>query len=156
MSGKLARDLMQTHLITVAPETPLLDVQRLFVEEEIGGAPVVDDMQRLLGVISSVDVLRAVEEEHETGATQSSYLRDTLEFSGPDWSQRLVDFQDRLAQISVSDAMTRGTVTVEGSAGVSEIARAMREHHIHRVFVVDEGRLAGVISTFDLVSLLED
>ena len=57
----LARDVMQTHLVTVEPELPLVDVHRLFVEEEITGAPVVDDTGRLLGVISSTDLLRAVD-----------------------------------------------------------------------------------------------
>ena len=62
---RTARDVMQTYLISVNPETPLLEVHRLFVDEEINGAPVVDETGRLLGVISSVDLLRAVEEEHD-------------------------------------------------------------------------------------------
>jgi CBS domain-containing protein len=146
---------MQTYLISVNPETPLLEVHRLFVDEEITGAPVVDETGRLLGVISSVDLLRAVEEEHDAAAADSSYLRDFLEVSGPDWQEGSDDFQARLRERTVSDAMTRGGITVTPDTVISDVAAALRKHRIHRVFVVDGEQLCGVISTFDLVALLE-
>ena len=108
----LARDVMQTHLVTVEPELPLVDVHRLFVEEEITGAPVVDETGRLLGVISSTDLLRAVDEEHGSASSETHYFRESLEFSGPDWARAPSDFQDRLAALTVEDAMTRGGITV--------------------------------------------
>ena len=104
--ARTARDVMQTYLISVNPETPLLEVHRLFVDEEINGAPVVDETGRLLGVISSVDLLRAVEEEHDAASAGSNYLRDFLEFSGPDWQEGSDNFQDRLGERTVLDSRT--------------------------------------------------
>jgi CBS domain-containing protein len=152
---RTAGEIMQRHLITVAPDTPLLDVQRLFVEEEINGAPVVAEDGRLLGVISSADLLRAVEEERDTARSEARYFRDDLAFSGPDWSQVTEDFQDRLRELTVEDAMTRGGVCVAPEAPITEVARTLRQHRIHRVLVADGQRLVGLISTFDLVALLE-
>jgi len=146
---------MQTYLISVNPETPLLEVHRLFVDEEINGAPVVDETGRLLGVISSVDLLRAVEEEHDAASSESSYLQDFMEISGPDWQDESNNFQARLGERTVADAMTRGGITVSPEAPVHEVAATLRKHRIHRVFVVDGEQLSGVISTFDLVALLE-
>jgi CBS domain-containing protein len=151
----LARDVMQSSVVTVSPETSLVDVQRLFVEEGIGGAPVVDDTGRVVGVISASDVLRAVEAERDTAAAEPRYFRETLEFSGPDWSHALEDFQDRLGELQVADAMTEGVVMVPPEAPVGEVARRMRAHRIHRILVVEDGVLAGIVSTFDLVALLE-
>lgn len=151
---KLARDVMQTHVISVELDLPLLDVHRLFVEEEINGAPVVDETGRLLGVITSLDLLRAVEEEHESGSASPRYFRDDLEFSGPDWTNAPEDFQDRLSELTVHDAMTAGAVTVSPDAPISEIADLLLRHRIHRVLVVERELLAGLISTFDLISLL--
>jgi CBS domain-containing protein len=153
---RTARDVMQTYLISVNPETPLLEVHRLFVDEEINGAPVVDETGRLLGVISSVDLLRAVEEEHDAASSESSYLHDFVEISGPDWQNESDNFQARLGERTVADAMTRGGITVSPEAPVHEVAATLRKHRIHRVFVVDGERLSGVISTFDLVALLEN
>jgi CBS domain-containing protein len=155
MSEAVARDLMQTQVVTVDPETPLVDVQRLFVEEEINGAPVVSDDREILGVVTSLDVLRAVEEEHDTAASYSVYFRESLEFSGPDWSRMPEDFQDRLAQLTAADAMTKGVISVTADAPASQIARTLRSNHVHRVFVVEDGALLGVISTFDLIAVLE-
>ena len=154
--GRTARDVMQTYLISVNPETPLLEVHRLFVDEEITGAPVVDETGRLLGVISSVDLLRAVEEEHDAASAGSRHFQDILEFSGPEWQEGPDNFQDRLGEQTVSDAMTRGGITVAPDTTVSDVAATLRKHRIHRVFVVDGDQLCGVISTFDLVALLEE
>ena len=151
----LARDLMQTHLVTVEPELPLIDVHRLFVEEEITGAPVVDETGRLLGVISSTDLLRAVEEEHDSAGSEPNYFREWLEFSGPDWVGAPSDFQDRLTSLTVADAMTRGGITVAPDIPIEEVAAVMRRDRVHRVLVVENDLLVGILTTFDLIGLLE-
>ena len=153
--GALARDVMQTHVVTVEPELPLIDVHRLFVEEEITGAPVADETGRLVGVISSTDLLRAIEEEHESATSEPHYFREWLEFSGPDWTRSSPDFQDRLASLTVADAMTRGGITVSPDAPIAEVAGLMRRHRVHRVLVVEDGLLVGILTTFDLIGLLE-
>jgi len=150
-----ARDIMQRDVVTVDPETSLLNVHRLFVEEEIHGAPVVDDEGRILGVISALDLLRAVDEERDTAVTESSYFRDFLPYSGPDWGASPEDFQERLAQRTVSDVMTEGAITVDAEASVPEVARALRSRNVHRVLVVEGGLLVGIISSMDLVAVLE-
>lgn len=62
---RCAGDLMARDVVTVSPETPILDVHRLFVEEEIHGAPVVDEDGVVRGVISTLDLLRIVRDEAE-------------------------------------------------------------------------------------------
>jgi CBS domain-containing protein len=150
-----ARDVMQTSVMSVQPDTPLAHVARLFVDEAIHGAPVVDDTDRLLGVISITDLIRAVDETHESGAATAVYFRDVLEFSGPDWSSAPEDFQDRLEQLTVADVMQPSVVTVGEDATVPEIAKLLRANRIHRVIVVRDGVLAGLVTALDLVGLLE-
>ena len=150
-----ARDVMQKSVISVQPDTPLAQVARLFVEEAIHGAPVVDETDRLLGVVSVTDLLRAVDETHESGAATAVYFRDVLEYSGPDWSSAPEDFQDRLEQLSVADVMQPSVVTVGEDATVPEIAKLLRANGIHRVIVVRDGVLAGLVTALDLVGLLE-
>ena len=50
---KTAKDVMQTQVLTLSPDDPLHVAQRLFYEEGIHGAPVVDDSGRLLGMHDS-------------------------------------------------------------------------------------------------------
>ena len=152
---RTARDLMQTHLITLSPDTPLLNAQRLFVDEEINGAPVIDETGKLLGVVSTLDILRAVEEEHDTASSYKVYFHSELEFSGPDWSSMPEDFQDRLGQLTVAEAMTKGGVTVSPDTSIVDLAKHLRTNRIHRALVLENDQLVGIISTFDLLATIE-
>lgn len=149
-----ARDIMESKVLTVSPDLPLIDCHRLFAESEIHGAPVVGDDGTLVGVVSSADLLRAVAEEHGAGRIDSHYLRDFVEFSGPDWASMPADFQDRLREVRVSDVMTTEVVSVSPDMDVSGVARTLCHQRVHRVLVMEGERLAGLISTFDLVGLL--
>ncbi len=148
-----ARDLMERDVITVTPETRIIDVHRLFVDEEIHGAPVVGKDGLVHGVVSSLDLLRVVRDELEPGAkaTTTTYFRDELPYSRPDWLEMPEDFQCRMQDLTAADAMTRDIVAVGLDATVDDIARTMREQHVHRVLVIEDRALIGVISTFDLL-----
>ena len=153
----LAKDVMQTDVISVSPDASLIEVHRLLVEEEISGAPVIDEEGTVLGVISSKDLLRAVQEEYESGAAGKAptYFREELPYSGPDWLGAPDDFQDRMAALTAADAMVREVISVGPDASISEVARVMRSNRIHRAFVVKDRELVGILTTFDLVGLLE-
>lgn len=150
-----ARELMEARVVTVDPEASLLEVHRLFAEEEISGAPVVNDLGSVVGVITSSDLIRAVEEESVTARVDSQYFRDLLPYTAPDWAAGPEDFQDRLAGLRVSDAMTPQVLTIPPDTPAPEIARALRSRHIHRVFVAAGGQLLGVVTAFDLLRVLE-
>lgn len=155
MAALTARSIMQTHVVTVSPQDPLSSVHRLFFEEDINGAPVVDDQEFVVGVITSKDLLRAAAEEHDSTRGDPGYFRELLEFSGPDWENAPEGYLDRLRERSVEEYMTEHAVSVSPDASIPEVARAIRSHGVHRVLVVDSGRLVGIISTFDLVGVLE-
>jgi len=146
-----ARDLMQRDVISVSPDTPILDVYRLFVEEEIHGAPVVDDDQVVRGVITTLDLLRVTRDELEPGAalSGSEYFRDDLPYSAADWMHLPGDLQDRMAKVVARDAMSREVVSVAPELPIEEVAQIMLAQRIHRVLVVGDGVLAGVLTTFD-------
>jgi CBS domain-containing protein len=130
LSERRASDVMQRDVITLSPEMPILDVYRMFVEEEIHGAPVVDEAGAVRGVVSTLDLLRLGNEE--------AYVA-----------------RDSTGQLTADDAATRELVTVGPNATVEEVARTMLAQHVHRVLVVDRDReLLGVISTFDLLRIV--
>jgi CBS domain-containing protein len=150
-----AKSIMQTHLVTVSPETRLDSVRQLFLEEEINGAPVVDDESLLMGVITTSDLLYAAAEEHDGARGDPRWFRELFEQAGPDFEDAPDGFIDRLSERTVRDYMTESVVTVSPETSVSDVARQLRENRIHRVLVAEGGILTGIISTFDLVALLE-
>lgn len=128
MSNLLVRDLMQRDVMSVNPSAALIDVSRLFVAEEIHGAPVIDEEQRALrGVVSTADLLRASVEDDDLG-----------------------EATDR----TVADIMVRDVVTVAPDASIAEAAQLMRSQRIHRLIVVENHEVIGVLSTFDVIAAL--
>jgi CBS domain-containing protein len=124
-------DLMQKSVITVSPELPVGELERLLSEEEIGGVPVVADDGRICGVVSKTDVVRALAETVEGGLGELFPPEE-----------------------SVEDIMTPTVVTVGPDAPLSEVARLMVDGRLHRVLVADQGRLLGIVTTFDLLRVL--
>jgi CBS domain-containing protein len=146
----LARDVMQTQVVVVAPDDRLAAVMRLFSEEGIHGAPVVDDEDRVVGVISASDLLRAAADGEESERPGYGYFQEGIE-EYPEGLEGLVAAEDR----RVGDVMTEVVVWVEPDASIAEVARSLRENRVHRVLVLDGDSLLGIISSFDLLALLE-
>ncbi|HXZ86118.1 MAG TPA: CBS domain-containing protein [Myxococcota bacterium] len=151
-----ARELMEARVLTVDSEASLSEVYQLFVDEEISGAPVVAEDGAILGVITATDLLRAADEERDTARVESDYFRGLLPYSAADWSFGPEDFQNRLASLRVSDAMTSEVISVPPEMPANAIARVLRSRKVHRVFVTAGGQLLGVVSAFDLLRVVED
>lgn len=147
-----ARELMQAPVVTVGPDDPLISVERLFADEQIHGAPVVDERGRVLGVISMSDVLQATLDERDATHPGPGYFQDGVPSLPWSFSE---DFREALGERRVSEVMTPEVVSVGPSASVSEVAMTLRHHRVQRVLVMDEDELLGIISGFDLIELLE-
>ena len=154
--SETARDVMQTQVVALAPHDPLHVAQRLFYEEGIHGAPVVDDRGAVVGVLTSTDILRAVTESVEIAPSEPAFFTHDLDCAIGGWTMAPDDFRERVQDVVVSDYMTETLVHVGPEMPIPEVARMLRENHIHRVLVLEDGNLRGIVSTFDLVALLEN
>jgi CBS domain-containing protein len=152
---RMAVDVMQRDVVSVSPDATLAQVQRILYEEEISGAPVVDETGQVVGVISVADLLRAASDTDETPPIYPAYLFELLEFSPGEIPGGEDGFTQRLEERRVADFMTVDLCSVPPDASVAEVARVLRENRIHRVLVLERGELYGVISTFDLLGELE-
>jgi CBS domain-containing protein len=118
----------------------------------IHGAPVVDEQNRVVGVISTSDLLQAVTDDRDSSYPIPGYFEDGVaSFSG------ILDeeFREALDGRRVAGVMTRDIVSVSPTASVSEIARTLLHNRVHRVLVIEDDALVGIITTFDLIELLE-
>ena len=149
---RTARELMQAPVVTVAPADPLISVQRLFADEQIHGAPVVDEQGSVLGVISMSDVLQAAIDDRDATRPGPGYFQDGVPSLPWSFSE---DFRESLGERRVSEVMTPDIVSVAPTALVSEIAMTLRHHRVQRVLVMNAEELLGIISSFDLIELLE-
>lgn len=142
---------MQTGVISVPPDMSLAELARLLVREGISGAPVVDPEGRPVGVVSLRDLAtRAARLEERT----SGYY---LDVDRVDLVGGAFHFQpDSLSlQGVVSDIMTPRVYSADAEASVREVIALMKRRSIHRVLVTRQGEMVGIISTVDLMDLLD-
>jgi CBS domain-containing protein len=121
-------ELMQTNLQTVRPDASIADATVLLADSHVTGVPVVDGRGRVLGLMTTTDVLNAAAET--TGAEERERLFE---------------------QTTVQEIMTPRPLTITPDTEVKEAAQQMLYLEVHRLFVEDDGHLVGVISQSDIV-----
>ncbi len=149
VSGVMTRPVMTTH-----PDTRLEEAARILRQFHISGLPVVDEHQRVVGVISEKDIARDL--QLSAGVASPRGILDLLLESAPPQGEGILDVcRNRLRNGRVQDVMTRPAITLRGDAPISDVARLMRERSINRVPVVDaEGNLIGIVTREDLLAAL--
>ncbi len=80
--------------------------------------------------------------------------------SADDEVEGIITFRDLTAEVSdetqVRHIMSKQVLTIPQYSGVHIAARIMRNHHIHHLVVTHEKKIVGVLSSFDLIKLVED
>jgi CBS domain-containing protein len=111
-----------------------------------------------VGVVSIRDLLRTEEADHDVNRSVAEFFWESPGYANP--GVDLDHLREGLSEILVSEVMTRDPIWVAPDSSVKEIAALIRKHQIHRVLVATPGpeevlEVAGIISLFDLVALLE-
>lgn len=160
-----AADLMNPEVLTVPEEMTVRELAAFLMDHEITGAPVVDREGRLVGVVSVVDIadVAAGEEEPGDGAETvpdpergGFYARGFKDTLVPGQLEELGPFEGAEGEMRVGEIMNPEVYSVPEDATVSEVAMTLLSSHVHRVLVIEEGRVAGIITTSDLLGLLVD
>ena len=150
--GLCARDIMVTNVFSVTPCMSLVDMDSAFLQRGISGAPVVEG-GKLRGVVSRADISRklseAVQSSDTAGAPRGS-LMDLMTAA----SRNVKPAFERVRELCVGDIMVEKVVTVEPATAIKAVASLMVDRKIHRVLVVEQGELVGLISTLDLVKAM--
>jgi len=152
-----AADAMQTDVESVSPEMGLVDLERKFVMLGLNGFPVVEK-GRLVGIVSRSDVVRILAVERSAAELQSDFYRsfeDPAHASSAAAEASAVSARvgQRAGSLKVRDAMVRRVISVDCDQPLAEVAQLMLDGHIHRLPVLDEGKLVGLVTTIDLVRL---
>ncbi len=147
-----ARDVMETDVVQLHTLTPIQAAIETLDEYGIHGAPVVDEAEQLVGVLSVTDIVRRDRDHDEEAMSERSvyYFKDPLDedqyvFAQEDYCPEV------LGRELVVDWITPRVISVKPDTHLAEVCRLMVREGVHRLFVVEEGRVLGIISTFDVV-----
>ncbi len=152
----VAKDLMTSDVLTAREDMTVSDLATFLSENEITGAPVENRDGEVVGVVSVVDIARADSEKTDRSAWDA-VGSDTYHH---DWDRRLDDgirvTRLRDDRVLVRDIMNTSVHSIGEDAAVTKIVEKMLQYHLHRLLVVEDGRLVGLVSTSDLLGLLLD
>jgi CBS-domain-containing membrane protein len=141
-----AADVMVSNVITVHMDTPVAKVAEVLLASRISAVPVVDDKDAIVGIVSEGDLIHRVEAGTERRRS---------------WWLELLAGKETLAHEFVksharkaADVMTRSVVSVKPDTPLGDIASLLDKHGIKRVPVVNNGKIAGIVSRANLIQAL--
>ena len=156
MSKLKVRDLMTTQVVTLQPTDTIKKAAIKFAVDNISGAPVVDNRNHLLGIVSENDILRIIYtyqlklDKENRGSVMLSYAMDNKD-EGDD---ELKKISEEISNMEIGDIMIRTVLTTSPDALIMEVLKSMIEMDVNRVPVVEKGVVIGIISRADIVFAL--
>lgn len=143
--------IMSQPVHVVHPETLMSEAAHLMVSEGISGVPVVDDEEKLVGIITEADFLRGL---GLPAHYPTHNLWQTLEAM---FSHHTQHSQLETPSDPVSAFMVQNVVTASVDDDAHGVLELMKRHQIKRVLVCDENRrILGIVTRSDLVRLFFD
>ena len=137
-----AREIMTADVISVSPESSVRHIAQIMLRHRISAVPVIDDDQKLVGIVSEGDLIT----RPEIGAKRTSWwlgLLDCSEVAALEY----VKSHGKQAQ----DVMTTDVITIDEDMPIARIATLIDEGRIKRVPVLKHGRVVGIVSRADLI-----
>jgi CBS domain-containing protein len=173
------RDIMTREVVSVSPDLSIRDAMSLLSSRHISGVPVVSGRE-IVGVVTSTDLMAFAAELSNAPERDDQVPLEELPASDrkhPDieleplgsffaelWEDAEADVAVRFANVSgplldaldvhtVDEAMTRAPIySVPGDSTLPAAAEFMRSHGIHRIFVTERDKLAGIVTATDITN----
>ena len=126
--------IMQTDLVTVAPDTSLIKAKKILEEKKIAHLLVVDKKDKLLGVVSDRDLKRSwASDATSLSVHELNYLLDKL---------------------TVETIMVKTFVSVSPATTIERAANIMQQNRVHALPIIQAGELVGIVTTTDVLGVL--
>jgi CBS domain-containing protein len=138
-----AHQIMTRPVITVTPETTIVEAANTMLQRHVSGLPVTDATGKLVGIISEGDFIRRG--EIGTQRKRGRFLKFIL---GP--GQAATDFVHEHGR-KVAEIMTQQPLTITEDAALEEIVELMEKNNVKRLPVMRGDKIVGIVSRANLL-----
>jgi CBS domain-containing protein len=135
------KEVMVKKIITIRKEQTLIEAAQVLVKNNISGAPVVDKQGKLVGMLSEKDLFRALYPDVR------DILKDVRLWLGKEKIKHRVDAK---RGILVEKLMIKKIISIDPDAEILEAGSIMLTTKIHRLPVVKNKKLIGIVSRPDI------
>ena len=136
----LVRDVMSRNVLAITKYESIIRVADILTERDLSGLPVVDNKNKVIGIICHADILSMV------GVSREHTFKDLLKYM---LGERLPE--RRLGDLA-GDIMTSPALTIKPDTNIAEAVKMMEEKRIGRLIVVDDkNTLIGILTRADIL-----
>ena len=156
MSMKI-EDAMEVNVVKFKSTDKIVDVAQVLRNNKISGAPVVNDENHVVGILSEGDIMRMLEIHSPKINLILPAPLDLIELpvKMKHEMDELAEDMERASSVLIGDIMTKKVVTISKDAQISDAAELMDSHHIKRLPVVDENhKLIGIVTRGDIIGAM--
>ena len=134
------KDVMSTHVIAVRRTAAYKEIAAMLHSQRVSAFPVIDEDNKVIGVVSEADLLAKVALEGTVPRTLQSLAQEHL--------------RTRVNAVTAADLMTKPPVTIGPDEPVTHAARLMYNQGVKRLPVTsDDGRLIGIVTRSDILGV---
>lgn len=132
-------EIMTTGVKTAKADTPVKDIANTMCFNKISGLPIVDEDNKIIGIVSEKDLLTRMFPDMATIAAEGR----------PNFEEMEKDYADTL-QLVAEDIMTKAVSSVSPDMPIMKAASMMCINKIRRIPVAENNKIVGIISIGDV------
>ena len=144
-----AKDIMTRAVITVSPDMEIVNAAKILLENRINGAPVLDETGKLVGILCQSDLI--AQQKKLPIPSFFTFLDGLITLTSMKQLEKQVQ---KIAAVTVAQAMTPNPVTVQPDTNIEAMAALMVDQSFHTIPVVEEGELLGIVGKEDILKTL--
>lgn len=139
----IVKNVMEKKVITIQKDASYYEAAKILYSNHISGAPVVDANNNLIGMLSEKDLFKVLYPFY-----RSYYDNPELYLDSESRENKANDIKDH----KIETFMSKGNEinTVEPNTPVMRAGALMIAKHVHRLPVIDKGKLVGIVSREDI------
>jgi len=143
------KDVMTANVVTISSDTEITQAAKILLENGINGVPVLDAEGKLVGILCQSDL---VAQQKAFPVPSVFTLMDG--FMPLTSIKRLEKEIEKIAAVTVADAMTPDPVTVGLETTIEEVASMMVDKNFHTLPVMEDDALVGIVGKEDVIKIL--
>ncbi|MDQ2085615.1 CBS domain-containing protein [Herbivorax sp. ANBcel31] len=144
-----AKDIMSKDVVTVKKDATVEEIAHVLTDKNISGVPVVDEENRVIGIVTEKDMLYKNVKPHFPPVVE--ILGGLIFLKGV---KKYNDELKKLVATKAEEIMTKEVFTVDEDYDIDNIATLMVEKDIKRIPVVKDSKLTGIISRADILKYI--
>lgn len=143
------KDIMTADVITISADTEITLAAKILLENRINGIPVLDAERKMVGILCQSDLV----------AQQKAFPVPSV-FTLMDGIMPLTSIKrlekeiEKIAAVTVADAMTPNPVSVGPETTIEEVASMMVDKNLHTLPVMEDDVLVGIVGKEDVLKIL--